>query len=138
MSSEAITRNDLKNILNEVLPSEPVEADYVVEQGTSGIWTYRKWKSGIAECWGTQSGTTTLNTQWGSTYISGVISINFPTLFVSDPVISVFNTKTGQSTTVIGTSVLSSSSCVVQLMRGTNSGSSVPYNLMVIAKGRWK
>lgn len=25
--------------------------DYVVEQGTSGIWTYRKWNSGIAECW---------------------------------------------------------------------------------------
>lgn len=27
--------------------------DYVVEQGTSGIWTYRKWASGIAECWST-------------------------------------------------------------------------------------
>lgn len=26
--------------------------DYVVEQGTSGIWTYRKWKSGVAECYG--------------------------------------------------------------------------------------
>lgn len=28
------------------------EFDAVVEQGTSGIWTYRKWKSGVAECWG--------------------------------------------------------------------------------------
>lgn len=26
--------------------------DYVVEQGTSGIWHYRKWNSGVAECWG--------------------------------------------------------------------------------------
>lgn len=26
--------------------------DYIVEQGTSGGWTYRKWNSGIAECWG--------------------------------------------------------------------------------------
>lgn len=26
-------------------------ADYVVEQGTSGIWVYRKWNSGIAEVW---------------------------------------------------------------------------------------
>lgn len=25
--------------------------DYVVEQGTSGDWTYRKWKSGCAELW---------------------------------------------------------------------------------------
>ena len=27
-------------------------ADFIVESGTSGIWTYRKWASGIAECWG--------------------------------------------------------------------------------------
>lgn len=29
------------------------EVDYVVSYGISGIWTYRKWASGIAECWGT-------------------------------------------------------------------------------------
>lgn len=29
--------------------------DYVLEQGTSGIWTYRKWASGVAECWGKPS-----------------------------------------------------------------------------------
>lgn len=28
-------------------------ADYIVEQGTTNGWTYRKWNSGIAECWGT-------------------------------------------------------------------------------------
>ena len=27
-------------------------ADYIVEQGKSGGWTYRKWASGVAECWG--------------------------------------------------------------------------------------
>ena len=26
--------------------------DFIVEQGTSGIWTYRKWNSGVSECWG--------------------------------------------------------------------------------------
>lgn len=26
-------------------------ADYVTEQGTSGNWQYRKWNSGVAECW---------------------------------------------------------------------------------------
>lgn len=26
--------------------------DYIVEQGKSGVWTYRKWASGVAECWG--------------------------------------------------------------------------------------
>lgn len=43
-------------------------ADYVVEQGTSGNWTYRKWNSGIAECWGTFSKTVNITTNWGNTY----------------------------------------------------------------------
>ena len=33
-----------------------VAVDLVVEEGISGIWTYRKWSSGIAECWGTTAG----------------------------------------------------------------------------------
>lgn len=64
MSSETITRNDLENILNEVLPSTAV--DYIVEQGTSGIWTYRKWNSGVAECWGLDSASFAMTTQIGS------------------------------------------------------------------------
>ena len=32
--------------------------DYVVEQGTSNYWTYRKWNSGAAECWKTVDATT--------------------------------------------------------------------------------
>ena len=31
--------------------------DYVVEQGASGLWTYRKWNNGDAECWGNISTT---------------------------------------------------------------------------------
>lgn len=26
--------------------------DYIVSQGTSGKWRYRRWKSGTYECWG--------------------------------------------------------------------------------------
>lgn len=43
----------------------PPEADYVTEFGISGIWQYRKWRSGFAECWGNivQEGfATTFNT----------------------------------------------------------------------------
>lgn len=39
------------------------EADFVVEQGSSGIWTYRKWNSGIGEYWGKEQGFT-LETGW--------------------------------------------------------------------------
>ena len=33
-------------------------ADYIVEQGVSGIWTYRKWADGILEYWGKEQGFT--------------------------------------------------------------------------------
>jgi hypothetical protein len=40
-------------------PEDPTDAvplgflrDYIVEQGTSGDWAYRKWSSGLAELWG--------------------------------------------------------------------------------------
>ena len=36
----------------ELSASDLSISDYVVEQGASDIWTYRKWASGIAECWG--------------------------------------------------------------------------------------
>ena len=36
-------------------------ADYIVAQGTSGIWTYRKWSSGILEYWGKEQGFTLVN-----------------------------------------------------------------------------
>lgn len=32
--------------------SEP-ETDYIVSNGVNGIWTYQKWHSGVAKCWGT-------------------------------------------------------------------------------------
>ena len=64
-------------------------ADYVKSQGTSGIWTWRVWNSGIAECWG-QTATATYNswTLWnnhvyytastlgGDAYPSGLFSGN--------------------------------------------------------------
>lgn len=37
--------------------------DYIVEQGISGIWTYRKWNSGLGEYWGKEQGFT-LDTGW--------------------------------------------------------------------------
>ena len=55
----AITADNLNAIQDELIRvggsgTLPV-ADYVVEQGTIGNWTYRKWNSGVAECWGKPS-----------------------------------------------------------------------------------
>ena len=62
-------------------------ADYVVEQGTSGIWTYRKWSSGIVECWGAQSySNISVSSAWGSVYESAGQKLTFPSgLFTAAP-----------------------------------------------------
>ena len=61
-------------------------ADFVIQQGTSGIWNYRKWKSGTAECWGQYSFTTAISTAWGVLYESGAIALpNYPFTFAEIP-----------------------------------------------------
>ena len=67
-------------------------ADYVVEQGTSGIWTYRKWNSGFAECWGIYTMTSACTKAWGALYYSDTLAprINYPFTFTSRPQETVF------------------------------------------------
>ena len=68
--------------------------DYVVELGTSGIWTYRKWSSGVAECWGVASFTPSSPNTEGSLYYK-YVSTNFPSgLFTAQPTV--------QATTSVG------------------------------------
>lgn len=64
----------------------PISTDYIVEQGTSGIWSYRKWNSGVAECWGNFPFTADITNTFGSMYDSGVIALpNFPFTYAAIP-----------------------------------------------------
>ena len=67
-------------------------SDFVVEQGTSGIWTYRKWNSGVAECWGIYTMTSACTKAWGALYYSDTLAprINYPFTFTSRPQETVF------------------------------------------------
>jgi len=67
---------DVKALLAKIL--DALKTDYIVEEGTSGIWTYRKWNSGIAECWGYKTISTTF-ASWGSWYYISVTGENYPT-----------------------------------------------------------
>lgn len=66
-------------------------ADYVIAQGTSGIWRYRKWNSGVYECFGTQTASiavTTASAGYGG-YRSGKLSIPaFPITFAATPTVT--------------------------------------------------
>lgn len=67
----AITAENLNAIQDELIRvggsgTAPV-TDYVVEQGTSGNWRYRKWNSGVAECWAKITQTVTPGDAWAGT-----------------------------------------------------------------------
>ena len=63
--------------------------DFVVEQGTTGIWTYRKWNSGIAECWGFwQEEGIAIKTPQRGAYMSALMTETLPFVFYGTSIIS--------------------------------------------------
>jgi len=62
-------------------------ADMIVEEGSKNGWTYRKFKSGVAECWTTVLNTTSFNTTWGSMYQNdnAMPQLTYPFDFVEVP-----------------------------------------------------
>lgn len=72
----------------DLAPSDLGEADYVVEQGTSGGWYYRKWDSGRLDAdrvWNV--GQVTLNTAEGTTHrVSADLTVPTPSMMVNGTV----------------------------------------------------
>lgn len=85
--------------------------DYIVEQGTSGEWWYRKWNSGRAECGidNKSFGNVDHKNPAGGLYSSGQLSWgNYPFSFKSRPFVTIsFN---GTTSGTVHTSYVSYSS----------------------------
>lgn len=73
-----------------------VGADYVVAQGGTGKWTWRKWSNGTAEMWAVfDTDTLAIDEAWGSLYFGtwmrsniNVAARKYPFDFIDDPTIS--------------------------------------------------
>lgn len=69
-----------------VAPVDLPVADYIVEQGTSGIWTYEKWNSGKAVCWGTKTGNLSRISTYFNFHLYAFVDVAFPSsLFIEPP-----------------------------------------------------
>lgn len=117
--------------------------DFIVEQGESGIWTYRKWNSGIAECWGRHSFQSKVESTWGELFESDSQSVSYPSgLF-----------KSGNTPIVTATGTGTTWSCMLETSgRGSNtttptfyavraaaiSSAAVEFNINIKAVGLWK
>ena len=110
-------------------------ADFTVEVGTNGIWTYRKWDSGVLEAWttGEFSFEATPSALMGGYYTS--YSIALPDLFIAAP--NCF--AQGKIGTGLGYATISSVT-QTNLTVGVfgNQNGTTSYITSVYAIGRWK
>ena len=78
------TREFVDKALSDINAQQASVQDTVVEQGTDGIWSYRKWASGVAECWAHHS----LNIA-ESTGVGGEVRaiVDYPFSFTKVPIV---------------------------------------------------
>lgn len=70
----------IKNVISSLIK------DYIIERGTSGNWTYEKWNSGKAVCWGRHRHSVTSWASWGNLYEANGTTISYPSgLFIANP-----------------------------------------------------
>lgn len=132
-------QNDLSVAGNITLDGSQL-VDFVVQAGASGIWTYRKWASGIAECWGTVAPAAhSITTAWGSLFIkdNAIARTSYPFSFTDVPVVSMtlYNTS-GNCWYYTGTQGTNALTPAFGLARGTSG--SVTTGAQITAIGRWK
>ena len=118
-------------------------ADTVVAQGTSGGWTYRKWASGIAECWGRFShSSVAITSRWGSTYESGLFEQAYPFIFVgSVACLITLSPNQGVGNVLSGIEIASTLAETTKTHRyafTSETSATMNASANIIAIGRWK
>lgn len=114
-------------------------ADYIVSQGTSGIWTYRKWASGVAECWLeselTLTGSTPVANMNDSAYLS-YVDVDLPFTFKTQPR-AVANGVLGTGTGFVNVWCRNGYNEITVYVTGNQNNAAITIRSMIVT-GRWK
>lgn len=123
-------------IKESVLTDGAAIADYVVEEGTDGIWTYRKWNSGIAECWGaTALASHSITSAYGSGYWTHEYH-TLPSGLFTSVTNAQANRVAGDGLAYISIDSVSTSSVGCYIADLTSH--TVSFSIYFSVKGRWK
>lgn len=155
-----VTINGNVTVNGTITSSNPVEqveeddpaADYIVEQGvvTTGSgnstanWTYRKWNSGIAECWCRKHVSTAVNTTWGNLYVSGALSytnITWGVDFIDIPVANITIAPNASGAFLIAggsTSLTKDNTGGYEIARGSALASAGNFYINYYGIGKWR
>ncbi len=136
--------NEINAFLNNLSQDFRGTVDWIVAQGTSGEWTYRKWDSGISECWMSHTYTgVTATTTWGTLYYGTLTStLTYPSgLFNTAPQLEVTIQSQGgrfwPSYEAPATSVTTNVGTIYTLAPQAYSGNNTA-TLNLHAYGTWK
>jgi hypothetical protein len=142
INSEDMTSSEVEDFVDELDVSGINAVDYIVEQGTSGIWTYRKWNSGVAECWSEQTVSVDFSQQISSNFrmTTTSTSTTYPDIFTSIDCALCSASHGTNSTwlTMASGRVVTSDHKIDCGFAGWNSGGSQSVILSINIKGTWK
>lgn len=115
-----------------------VVADFVIAQGTSEGWNYRKWRSGVVEFWGTFESvavTKAAHIPINDIFYAGYASMLCPTMLQNVDVVN-YSTHWTNGYDWCGKSVVSNGKINFYIVSITDAPDTVQINAHII--GRWK
>ena len=136
MNSTDMTASEVETFVSSLDAHGINLGDYVIEQGTSSNWTYRKWNSGLYECWKFAYGKSSQAfTQWGSLYYADINGPDFPTTFTGTPTCII--TPYGSQAYIIGCYGITTTS-LGKIRFGHNNTETVAAYANIYVVGNWK
>lgn len=138
-------------VTGQIVKGDDPAMDYIVEQGTkttgsgnsTANWVYRKWNSGVAECWCRKHIQTGVSTAWGGLYVSGALphtNIVWPINFTEIPVANITIAPNASGAFLIAggsTNLTATNTGGYEIARGT-SLSSGNFYINYYGIGQWK
>jgi len=135
--TEDMTMQEVDDFVSELeVGGSGTAVDLVVDQGISGMWTYRKWSSGIVECWGMTAAKSHAMTQQSGYGYWVAEDYSLPSgLFTSISNVQA-NRSAGQGLVFISvySATVSSIQCYVSCTTSITQTFSIHFDV----KGRWK
>ena len=139
--TEAPDKNTVGEVYLQCYDAEP-EVDYVVETGVDGIWFYRKWHSGRAECYGTLKVTADLQTAFEGAALyynsSAIKNVQYPITFKKAPIELASLQSPSGIVWLAGKSTNSTSKSAAYSLISPDKLSSVTYCVALNVIGYWK
>ena len=125
-----------------------LKVDFIVAQGIENGWIYRRWNSGVAECWrNVEHSNISVTTAWGSIYETPEAygAPNYPFTFIETPIVNLNvqkTTSTSGSYAIMGIERGSSSASTTSpgswyYLRAT-SGTGITVTTSIYVIGRWR